>query len=101
MMKNQTVRIIIAIISGIFVSVILSSIMIFIGYFQVNRLSLPDLNIKLFGLSIYQILKVDNQYMGKAITQNMVLIGVSFSVFSIIIIECITYYKNKSKQNKG
>lgn len=99
MKKNQFVRMCLEILAGIGISVVLSIILIFFGYFKANSGDLDSYSVNIFGLTLYNITKISGEYTGQAINQNMSIIGILCSILIMMINETRIFIKNNKKNN--
>lgn len=95
MNTTQFKRICLEIVVGIIISVILSAILISLGYYKVNSNDLDKYSVNFIGVTIYNITKINGDFVGEAINQNMSMIGIICSVILIIVNETRIFIKNK------
>lgn len=92
---KQFLRICLEIFIGSVISTILSAILIAIGYYKVKSNNLDSYSVRLIGVTLYDITKSGNEYVGQAINQNMSIIGMVISIITIIVNETRVYLTNK------
>lgn len=92
---KQFLRICLEIFIGSVISTILSAILIAIGYYKVKSNDLDSYSARLIGVTLYDITKSGNEYVGQAINQNMSIIGMVISIITIIVNETRVYLTNK------
>lgn len=92
---KQFLRICLEIFIGSVISTILSAILIAIGYYKVKNNDLDSYSVRLIGVTLYDITKSGNEYVGQAINQNMSIIGMVISIITIIVNETRVYLTNK------
>lgn len=56
---------------------------------------LDSYSVRLIGVTLYDITKSGNEYVGQAINQNMSIIGMVISIITIIVNETRVYLTNK------
>ena len=92
---KQFLRICLEIFIGSVISTILSAILIAIGYYKVKNNDLDSYSVRLIGVTLYDITKSGDKYVGQAINQNMSIIGMVISIITIIVNETRVYLTNK------
>ncbi|MBC2017536.1 LlsX family protein [Listeria seeligeri] len=97
--KNPTVRIMASIFGGIVIGVLICFVAISIGYNQMNDTSLINYNVKVFGLSIFNIHRIGSELVGTPNNSSMMFIGVIFSMILAIFIEIFIAFKNNIGKN--
>lgn len=92
--KNSK-TIIIAIIVGFAVTMLAMAVTIYFGYAKAYNSNVNDMNVSLFGIEIYSLIKNGNEYRGFSMGQNMGIICAIFIVGSVCIERIITRCKSK------
>ena len=92
--KNSK-TIIIAIIVGFAVAMLAMAVTIYFGYAKAYNSNVNDMNVSLFGIDIYTLVRNGKKYNGSSIGQNMGIICVIFIVGAICVERLITKVKSK------
>ena len=94
--KSKNIKtIIIAIIVGFAVAMLIMAIAIYFGYTNAYNSNVNDMNVSLFGIDIYTLVRNGKKYNGSSIGQNMGIICVIFIAGAICVERLITKVKSK------
>lgn len=96
--NNPTTRIVISIILGIVLGVFVCFMAIRSGYAFVESHSLTEYSVNIFGLTIFDIQKMGNEFKGTPNTSSMMVVGITFSMILAIGTEIIIAFKNRKRK---
>ena len=92
--KHST-RILISLGTGFILAMIVISMKIYFGYTYAYKSGVDGYMVKVFGISIYAIIRDGDIYLGTAIGKSIGLLYTIFMVCSTILQECITKIRSK------
>lgn len=96
-LNKQTNRIIIALILGIVIALACCYFAIGLGYNQMKDVAITEYSVQLFGFSIYDIKEINGKLSGSANNNNMMFIGIIFSMILVMITELLFSKKSNKK----
>lgn len=98
MPKEQSVRIILELITGVVISAVLCAVFIFAGYYHFYAAALDQYTVQLVGIPIYEITSDGSSVAGQALNRNMAIISIAFPTICVLAAERIRYFRNQKKK---
>jgi hypothetical protein len=93
--KCKTKGIVISAVIGVVVAMFFMAIFIYFGYCTAYRSNVDSMNVSVFGLDIYSLTLVGDEYRGSSIGQNMEIICIIFVAIAICLEQVITRLLSK------